>query len=238
MAPASVFADPPHKVLARSVASEANTVFAERIRPLVTQARRELILISPYFIPSDQGMLAFQNLVQRGVRVRVLTNSLASADVVPLAHAGYARHRERLLTAGVELHEMRPEQLETLRNRMGGSSAAYLHTKAIVIDRQYVVVGSMNLDPRSRQSNTEVGLLAESQELGEIIGRLFDDAIRPARAFRVNLVDTEGEGMPRQLRWTTEEQGAPVRYEEEPLTGFWRRLFSRLLGMVAPEDLL
>jgi len=107
-----------------------------------------------------------------------------------------------------------------------------------VIDRQYVVVGSMNLDPRSRQSNTEVGLLAESQELGEIIGRLFDDAIRPARAFRVNLVDTEGEGMPRQLRWTTEEQGAPVRYEEEPLTGFWRRLFSRLLGMVAPEDLL
>ncbi len=238
MAPAAVFADPPHKVVAGSEASGTNPVFAERIRPLVTQARGELILISPYFIPSEQGMLAFEKLVQRGVRVRVLTNSLASADVVPLAHAGYARHRERLLAAGVELHEMRPEQLETLRNRLGGTSAAYLHTKAIVIDRQHVVVGSMNLDPRSRQSNTEVGLLAESHELGEIIGRLFDDAVRPARAFRVSLVETEGEGLPRQLRWTTEEQGVPVRYEEEPLAGFWRRLFSRLLGMVAPEDLL
>ena len=238
MAPALVFADPPHKVVTGSAASGTNPVFAERIRPLVTQARRELILISPYFIPSEQGMLAFEQLVQRGVRVRVLTNSLASADVVPLAHAGYARHRERLLAAGVELHEMRPERLETVRSRLGGGSAAYLHTKAIVIDRRHVVVGSMNLDPRSRLSNTEVGLLSESAELGAIIGQLFDDAVRPARAYRVSLLAVEEAGQARQLQWTTEEQGAPVSYAQEPGAGFWRRLFSRLLGMVAPQDLL
>jgi len=236
IAPVEVFADPPYKVVSGSEAAGATSVFAERIRPLMTRASRELILISPYFIPSDKGLAALAALVQRGVRVRVLTNSLASADVVPLAHAGYARHRERLLAAGVELHEMRPERLESIRSRVGSSSASYLHTKAIVIDRRHVVVGSMNLDPRSRQSNTEVGLLAESAELGEMIGRLFDDAVHPARAFRVSLVDPQGPA--RQLQWTAEEKGQPVHYDEEPQVGFWRRLFSRLLGVVAPEDLL
>ena len=236
IAPAEVFADRPDKVASTTQAGSGQAVFAARLRPIVATASRELILVSPYFIPSAEGLAALGAVARRGVRVRVLTNSLASADVVPLAHAGYARHRERLLAAGLELYEMRPERLESIRSRLGSSSGAYLHTKAIVIDRRHVVVGSMNLDPRSRQSNTEIGLLTESTELGEAIGRLFDDAVRPARALRVTLVDPLAP-IP-QMRWTTEENGQPVLYDDEPLVGFWRRLFSRLLGAIAPEDIL
>jgi cardiolipin synthase C len=236
LAPVEVFADEPGKVAETQTPESSASLFATRIRPMVAQARRELILISPYFIPSDEGIAALGAVANRGVRVRVLTNSLASADVVPLAQAGYARRRERLLAAGIELHEMRPERLESTRTRLAKSSGAYLHTKAIVIDRQHVVVGSMNLDPRSRLSNTEIGLLARSSELGAGIGRLFDDAVTPARAFRVQIARAQGQA-PR-LQWTTEENGREVRYDREPLVGFWRSWFAWLLGAVAPEELL
>jgi putative cardiolipin synthase len=236
IAAVEVFADPPQKVAPADDGAAASTLFATRIRPVVAAASRELILISPYFIPSEAGIARLGALVQRGVKVRVLTNSLASADVVPLAHAGYARHRESLLAAGVELHELRPERLAAIRSRVGQSSGAYLHTKAIVIDRRHVAVGSMNLDPRSRRSNTEVGLLVDSAVLGDELGRLFDAAVHPARAFRVSLVDAAAPGP--QLRWTTEENGRPVDYDQEPLVGAWRRLFSSLLKAIAPEELL
>lgn len=235
VAPVEVFADRPEKVVAET-SDGGQSLFAARIRPIVANATRELILISPYFIPSDEGLEALGAVARRGVRVRVLTNSLASADVVPLAHAGYARRRERLLAAGLELHEMRPDRPASIRGRLGRASGAYLHTKAIVIDRRHVVVGSMNLDPRSRQSNTEIGLSIQSLEVGQTIGRLFDDAVRPSRAFAVSLVGADG-GTP-QIRWSTEENGQAVIYDTEPLVSVWRRLFSRLLGAVAPEDLL
>ncbi len=236
LAPVDVFADEPGKVAETQTPESGESLFATRIRPIVAKASRELILISPYFIPSEAGIAALGAVVGRGVRVRVLTNSLASADVVPLAQAGYARRRERLLAAGIELHEMRPERLEATRTRIAKSSGAYLHTKAIVIDRQHVVVGSMNLDPRSRISNTEIGLLSHSSELGAAIGQIFDEAVRPARAFQVSLVGAKNQ--PPSLQWTTEEQGQNVVYDAEPLVGFWRRLFARLLQVVAPEELL
>jgi len=99
-----------------------------------------------------------------------------------------------------------------------------------------VVVGSMNLDPRSRLSNTEIGLLVDSPALGDTLGGLFDDAVHPLRAFRVSLADPQ-DPLP-QLRWTSEEDGRPVVYEREPLVSFWRRLLSRMLGVIAPLDLL
>lgn len=235
-APVEIFADPPTKVAPSGRAAPMPSAIAARAGPVVAHARSEVILVSPYFIPSEQGFALMRGLVDRGVRVRVLTNSLASADVVPLAHAGYATHRQRLLAAGVELHEMRPEQVERVRHRVGHSSGAYLHTKAIVVDRQHVLVGSMNLDPRSRLSNTEVALLARSGELGELLGRLFDDAVRPDRAFRVQLAGRDDA--PAALQWVTEENGRPAVYDQEPLVGFWRRVFSGVLGAIAPQALL
>jgi putative cardiolipin synthase len=216
--------------------NESPGAIYSRLRTLVEGARREVILISPYFIPTEQGIGVLGALARRGVRVRVLTNSLASTDYFPLAHAGYARWRERLLGAGVELHEMRAETPSDVRGRQPGrTSSAYLHTKAVVIDRRDAIVGSMNLDPRSRLLNTEVALFVESPELGGRLGALFDDAVRPALAFRVQLAKADREQA--ELVWITEEDGKEVRYEREP-AGFWRRLLAKLLGAFAPESLL
>lgn len=229
--------DPPAKISGSGADAAPRQIFASRMRPIVDAAQREVILISPYFIPSEEGISVLAALARRGVRVRILTNSLASTDYVPLAYAGYARLRARLLAAGLELYEMRPEPRDAGGSRRpGASSGAYLHTKAIVVDRRHVVIGSMNLDPRSRLHNTEVALLLESPQLGTRLGTLFDDAVRPARAFRVALARPAGE--PAQLVWITEEAGKEARYDREPLTGFWRRLLSKLLRAFAPEDLL
>ncbi|TAK83573.1 MAG: phospholipase D family protein [Betaproteobacteria bacterium] len=205
-----------------------------RLRPVVEAARQEVILISPYFIPSEQGLEVLSALARRHVRVRILTNSLASTDYFPLAHSGYARWRKRLLAAGIELHEMRPERPGDIGRQRPGASRAYLHTKAVVIDRQRAILGSMNLDPRSRLQNTEVALFLESPELGARLGALFDAAVRPAVAFRVRL---ETAGQDRTLVWTTEQDGKELRYDHEPAS-LWRRFLSTLLGAFAPEDLL
>ncbi|MHB1142364.1 MAG: phospholipase D family protein [Sulfuricaulis sp.] len=231
---ASALYDPPAKISGAEAAPRQ--VFASRLRPIVDAAQREVILISPYFIPSEEGIAVLSTLARRGVRVRILTNSLASTDYIPLAYAGYARRRARLLAAGLELYEMHPEPRDaTGSGRPGASSGAYLHTKAIVVDRRHVVIGSMNLDPRSRRDNTEVAMLLESAEFGARLGALFEEAVRPTRAFRVTLaVPGEETG----IIWISEEAGQEVRYNHEPLAGFWRRLLSKLLGAFAPEDLL
>jgi cardiolipin synthase C len=239
LAPASATAlyDKPAKISAGSDNESPSQIFASHLRPLIESARREVILISPYFIPTEQGLGILGALARRGIRVRILTNSLASTDYWPLAYAGYARLRARLLAAGLELHEMRPEPVDAGRSqRPGTSSGAYLHTKAIVVDREHVIVGSMNLDPRSRLLNTEVAVALESPALGARLASLFEKAVRPAHAFHV-LLATWGQEQ-REFVWITEEDGKEVRYDNEPLTGFWRRLLARLLGVFAPDGLL
>jgi putative cardiolipin synthase len=205
------------------------------LRTIVEAARQEVILVSPYFIPSERGMGVLCGLAGRGVRVRVLTNSLASTDV-PVVHAGYARRRPRLLACGVELHELRPNASPSGSARSGLSSGASLHAKAIMVDRKYVLVGSMNLDPRSRLSNTEVAVLLESAVLGGQFGELFEEATSLDQAFRVDLTEYGNPDAP--LAWTGREDGKPVRYSGEPLASWWRRIASRLLGALAPEELL
>jgi cardiolipin synthase C len=214
-------------------------VFQARVRAMVAGARHEIILVSPYFIPTDTGLEALGAAVRRGVRVRVLTNSLASTDV-PVVHSGYARIRPQLLAAGVELHETRPSALpgRPARWRMVGSSSASLHAKAIIVDRQQVLVGSMNLDPRSRQTNTEVAVLVDSGVLGEQLARLFEAAMQPVHAYRVDRAPATDTAAPAgTLTWTAEDDGQPVRHSAEPAS-VWRHILYRLLGWLTPESLL
>jgi len=228
---ASVIYDTPDKPQT-DTAGEQRQIFSA-LRKTVEAAKKEVILVSPYFIPSERGIGLLGGLTRHGVRVRVLTNSLASTDV-PAVHAGYARYRARLLAAGVELYELRPSA--TVSARRGLSSGASLHAKAVVVDRKIVLIGSMNLDPRSRLSNTEVALLAESTVLGEQFVALFEEATSPDQAFRVELTEPGNENAP--LAWIDEEEGRVVRYTSEPLASWWRRVVSALLGALAPEELL
>jgi putative cardiolipin synthase len=205
------------------------------LRPLIEGAQREVILISPWLIPSEQGMGVLCTLARRGVRVRVLVNSLAAQDP-PVVHAGYARYRPRLLACGVELHEHRPSAASPGGARPGLSSGATLHAKAVVVDRKSMLIGSMNLDPRSRVLDTEVAVSIESAALGGQLGKLFDEAASVDQAFRVELTEPGNENAP--LSWTGREAGKLVRYASEPLASWWQRIVSALLGALAPEELL
>lgn len=235
LAPArtSVLYDDPAKP--RNAAEGTESRILSALRKAVEAAQREVILVSPYFIPSERGVGVLCALAARRVQVKILTNSLASTDV-PVVHAGYARYRPGLLACGVQLHERRPGDGSTRSARAGLSSGASLHAKAAVVDRKWVLLGSMNLDPRSRLANTEVAVSIESTALGAQLGELFDEAISPDQAFRVALADARNERSP--LVWTGHENGKPASFTSEPLAGWWRRFVSALLGALAPEEML
>lgn len=232
VAPAQALYDAPDEAPGQADA-RVSAIFTS-IRAAAEATQHELLLVSPYLVPGARGVALLCALTQRGVRVRILTNSLASTDV-PLVHAGYARYRPQLLACGVELHELRPSAAHA-RTRIGLSSGASLHSKAVVVDGKVVFIGSMNLDPRSRLLNSELALRIESPALGREMTTLFDDATTPDQAYRVGL-DVPGDPTS-ALHWDAVVDGRPTRYTDEPLAGAWRRWFVRLLGRLAPEDLL
>lgn len=227
---ASVVADSPEK-LKKGVNNRKYQMIAD-LMPYLDQAKSELIILSPYFVPGKEGVKYLTQLRKRGVRVRILTNSLASTDV-SIVHAGYVRYREALLRAGVELHELdrnisREERKSFTRHRVGNSKSS-LHAKAFVIDRSVVFVGSMNLDPRSIKQNTEIGVVIHSSAMGSQIGNVYDKNVDKS-AFRLELrTDESGSD---ELIWHGREDGHSKIYTTEPNSGFWRRLgvfFARLL---------
>ena len=141
------------------------------LRPVdkaVAAVQSELLMVTPYFIPGDEGMQLFGDLRKRDVRVRILTNSLESSTVLA-AQSGYMRYRLPLLEEGLELYEVR----SLLGNARGSGETAQmtrygkysLHAKLFVFDRQRLFIGSMNFDQRSMHLNTEIGLIIDSPEL-------------------------------------------------------------------------
>ena len=233
IAPAEALYDLPADAGA-NLAETTSTIFPV-LRQSVEGARREVLMISPYFVPGAKSLEVLCSLVRRGVRVKVLTNSLASTDV-PVVHTGYARYRPRLLACGVALHELRPNRAAAKGSHFGLSSGASLHTKAIVVDGETVFIGSMNLDPRSKHLNSEVALRIDSRALGQQMIELFDDATTLEQAFSVELDEAGNPGA--ALHWTAREGDHVVRYSREPLASEWRRLLNQLLGPLTPEDLL
>jgi cardiolipin synthase C len=200
------------------------------LRERFASAQKELLIESAYFVLRDPAVQFATDLIERGVRIRVLTNSLASNDVAA-AHAGYEKHRRELLQAGVELYELRPDagQLRREWTVTGGHSIAALHTKAVVFDRETVFVGSFNLDPRSADLNTEVGLLIDSPELAAQVTEFLNTGVSPENAYHVTLNERG------RLRWTTEEDGRPLVFRNEPDTRWWKRFVADVIK-VLPID--
>ena len=227
--------------------SEAQTdTVVDGLLQLMGQARRDLLIISPYFVPGPGMKKAFADARARGVRVRVLTNSLASNDA-PIAHAGYARHRAELLAMGVELYEMRGEITSVLRGALGstgskgagetgaagssaGSSRAMLHSKVLVMDGRLLVIGSMNLDMRSQLQNTEVALLIRSAELSRRATTQINTALRES-AWHVEQTDNG-------LVWRAPQGSGLADTTTEPDASAPLRLLLKLLGPLAPDNLL
>jgi putative cardiolipin synthase len=181
-------------------------------------AGHELLIESAYFVPRDAGVRCLADSVRRGVKVRVMTNSLASNDVAA-AHSGYEKYRKDLLRAGVQLFELRPDagQVRQEWAIAGGRSIAALHTKALVVDRRSTFIGSFNLDPRSAYINTEIGLIVDSEELARQVAEFMDGGVVPGNAYHVT-IDERG-----RVLWTTEVDGVTAQFEDEPNTTAWKR---------------
>ncbi len=231
--------DDPEKIGTAGEPDEA-LLMTTRLRALIGDVDRRLLLISPYFVPGRDGVASLADLTSRGVDVTVLTNSLAANDVAAV-HAGYAPYRVDLVKAGVRLYEVRASagagQANIDRSLFIGSSSASLHTKAAAFDRSAVFIGSLNLDPRSELWNTEVGLYIESPELSEQLWALAQVGLRPENSYRVELADQAAGGAGRRLVWVTEEEGETMTYTSEP-AGFWRKFSVWFSGLFVPEELL
>lgn len=237
--PAAMLADKPSKIAADADdVNEAQDTTIDGLLQLMSQAHRELLIVSPYFVPGKLMMSEFAQLRQRGVRVRVLTNSLASNDA-PAAYVGYARYRDALLAMGVELYEMRAEQKGTLSGfgwlggLSGGStggSRASLHAKVVVMDQRLLVIGSMNLDLRSRLQNSEVALVIRSRPLSLEATQLIEPALANA-AYHVELVDGK-------LIWRAPQGSGIEDSTVEPDASIGLKLLVKLLGPFAPDEML
>jgi phosphatidylserine/phosphatidylglycerophosphate/cardiolipin synthase-like enzyme len=245
-APAALLADEPGKIGPGDDEANAGETVVDGLLQLMQGARRDLLVISPYFVPGPEMMRVFAELRQRGVAIRVLTNSLASNDA-PAAHAGYRRYRRELLAMGVELHEMRsdPQGADLSGGGRGGSgvglgsaaggsksgtSRASLHSKAVVIDRRLAVIGSMNLDLRSQRKNSEIALLVRSPAIAEAAARLIEASFA-RNAYRVELA---GDG----LRWRAPPGADYPDTSAEPEADFKRRFLVDLVAPFAPDAML
>ena len=230
-APGRVVWDDPSTVQEGRGASVLYDALSRKLQTL----QQELLIESAYFVVRDRAVWAAGELRKKGVRVRILTNSLASNDVVA-AHAGYAKRRKALVEKGVELYELRPDSISpTVAGQKvfsRGESNAALHTKALVFDRESVFVGSYNLDPRSANINTEMGLYVESPELARQVIAYMDEGVLPYNAYRVEL-DEDG-----RLVWKTVKDGVPVVYTKEPETTFGQRFNSGFIRLLPVEGQL
>ena len=226
-AAARVVQDDPAKVLRPPEKTELHLL--PRLEKAMGKPLRELDLVSPYFVPTKDGAAALTALAESGVRVRVLTNSLAATDVSPV-HAGYAKYREELLRAGVRLFELKPnvEDVKTKdKGRGAGNSDASLHAKTFGVDRSRIFVGSFNFDPRSARLNTEMGIVVESQTLASRLSEALDRDMANV-AYEVRL-SSDGS-----LEWVERD----VRHTSEPGAGVLKRLWIGFLSILPIEWLL
>lgn len=203
-----------------------------RLKQVLQTPRLELELVSPYFVPGRDGVEYFSTLARQGIKVRILTNSLAATDVAAV-HSGYARRRKPMLEAGVEIFEMEPEFSFAPTKAHGalGSSNASLHAKTFSIDRSRVFVGSFNFDPRSQRLNTELGFVIDCPAIAQAIADAFASII-PARAYQVRLSAAAS------LQWVEQRDGEEIVYDREPRAGFALRAFVGMLSMLPIEWLL
>ena len=224
-----VIADDPETVARGQESDHVVTFLRERIAEL----KEELLVESPYFVLPAGAQATVKTLHERNVRVRVLTNSLASNDMLP-AHSGYAKTRRRLLENGMELYELRPDT-DAFRpgwSFLSARSQAALHAKAMAFDREAVFIGSFNLDPRSAVINTEAGLYIESPELAERLAAYMATGVVPANSYRV-VLDPNGE-----IVWETARDGQRILYRNDPETGFRRRFVAGLWKLLPIDSQL
>jgi putative cardiolipin synthase len=207
-------------------------LLSRAITAAVRDTQSELLMVTPYFVPADDDSQALQELRQRQVSIRILTNSL-EGSAGPFAHSGYGHYRVPLLQEGVELYEARTllgntkGSGQTVRMSRFGNYA--LHAKLYVFDRKKLFVGSMNFDRRSKRLNTEIGLIIDSPELAEQTAARFAGMVQAQNSYFLALL-SEPAGASPKLAWQTEEDGKLVYYAREPARSGWQRFKVQMMS--------
>lgn len=196
--------------LSKSVSSETNLV--HQLRTLLGSPTKKLTIISSYFVPTKDGVDTLVKLAESGVDIKILTNSFDATDVTAV-HSGYSQWRPSLLRSGVKIYELKSTAAEEKRDnklwRARSQSSTSLHAKTFAVDDYQVFIGSYNVDPRSANINTEMGVIINDDELArQLHGALSDDLLN--QAYEVKLLDNGS------LEWHTMEDGKEVVYESEP----------------------
>jgi len=225
--------DDPSKVGTNEQGVRASQVL-DGLSGVMAGAEHELLIVSPYFVPGKQGAASLSAASRRGVKVEVLTNSLDATDVVAV-HTGYARYRKELLRSGVELYEMKRSTADGAVAKhvsVLGSTGATLHTKAMIVDSRWSFVGSMNIDPRSANLNTEMGVLVDSPELAAQLRAQFEANTSPDLSYRVVMDPKRG------LTWHDRKDGEERVLEREPDASVSRRVGATLLRVLPMESQL
>jgi putative cardiolipin synthase len=191
------------------------------------QAEREVLALNPYLVPGEPFFAEAQALEERGVAMAIMTNSLGSTNQ-PIVHEAYSRTRLPMIEAGVDVYEMK--YLAAMKRELDSppvkSSFVSLHAKAAVLDREHVFIGSFNFSPRSRNLNTEMGILVHSREFGEQVATVMERAMAADNAWRLR---TDGNG---KLSW----ESADGTLTRQPSQNFWRNIQNGIFGLLPVEQ--
>jgi cardiolipin synthase C len=228
---AQVVCDSPEK--GKVANQHVGSLMYEPVAHAVAAVQTELLIVSPYVIPSKDELHLLQDRLAHQVRIRILTNSLETAPELS-AHSGYMHYRTELLKDGVQIYETRARLGNSRGSGQSAKISGYgnyaLHAKLYVLDRQRLFIGSMNLDQRSRRLNTEVGLIIDSPELAEETAKRFEAMTQPENSYAVTLpADADKSD---HLEWRTVENGAPIEYKKEPAKNSWQRAEVKFLSLL------
>jgi len=237
---ADVIYDDPDKGLGKS--PDEIVTMKDLMRPYFRGSEHEVILISPYFVPGDSGVAGILDVVGNGISVNLLTNSYESTDS-KMVHAGYSRYREPLLSGGVNIYELKSSSKSDRRaGKVAAKSAARLHTKVFIFDRKTIFIGSLNLDPRSIDINTEMGILFHSPEMaGKLASTLDQEGLE--HVYELKLVRSPAKSKGEfttytwNIEWLERVDGETIRHTSEPDVGAWESIKLFFSGM-APESLI
>jgi putative cardiolipin synthase len=214
------------------------------IRPHVQKITNSFEIISPYFVPGDRGTEYLVDTVKKGVKVRLMTNSLSSTDGL-MAQSGYARHRIELLKGGVEIYELKAETKTKASRSLRRSAKAKsgLHAKTYIFDREEIFIGSFNFDQRSANINTEVGVIYQVPEMAQLVASSVFDAAVVEGAYRLELVieheDDDGIDVEQEkVIWVDTKEGKETRYTRDPDTSGWRRFNEDVFSILPIESQL
>lgn len=226
-AEARLLSDSPDKLV--NEISDEHMQLANDLRQVLLSAKEEVIIITPYYVPQNDGIQLLQSLTDRGLRVVIVTNSLASNNHVPV-HSGYARYRRDAIRAGAELYEVRANAGREFSSRDDDPDTLTLHTKVFLFDRRYLFVGSLNLDPRSIEINAEMGLLIDSPEFAGGMAVAIEERLAVAA---YNVIENER----RKLEWHATINGEDIIETKEPLTSWWLRFKAWVMKIVPDSQL-